>query len=451
MSLSRQDRSDLSAAFDQIADDVEVFSSDWHVRKKDESWQPTRIRDLRRRRGSATDDLASMTLIEENGVLRWVEGFGFRQPHGRGRRRRGMTRSGKVVKQLKFERLERSSVGGSLQRLDKRLTPHNGLREWKSLETAIPAPVLRSTNKKRVLLFVHGTFSNTENVLGGVQKAKSSADKVGEQFFARALKTYDHVLSFDHPTLAVGPILNAVRLDRALRGANVEVDIIAHSRGGLVSRWWAEELNNRPERVGKVILVGSPLAGTSLASPPRLRSALDFLTNVARAVEVGAGAAATALPMLAAVTGLMRIFSSITNVAAKTPIADVIVATIPGIAAQSRTADNQDLALLRKGAVERPNYFAVTSNFEPTSTGWEFWRFFTDKPLLRLADAGADLVFKGANDLVVDTVSMRKLARNIAIPDGNRLDYPKNDKVHHTNYFEQPETIAFFEKTLKLG
>ena len=37
--------------------------------------------------------------------------------------------------------------------------------------------------------------------------------------------------------------------------------------------------------VRKAIFVGSPLAGTSLAAPPRLRGALDLLTNVGHIVE----------------------------------------------------------------------------------------------------------------------------------------------------------------------
>jgi pimeloyl-ACP methyl ester carboxylesterase len=66
--------------------------------------------------------------------------------------------------------------------------------------------------------------------------------------------------------------------------------VVCHSRGGLVASWL---LRLAPLRVRQVVFVGSPLAGTSLASPYRLRAALDMLANVANALSL-VGSAASA-------------------------------------------------------------------------------------------------------------------------------------------------------------
>ena len=45
------------------------------------------------------------------------------------------------------------------------------------------------------------------------------------------------------------------------------LDIVCHSRGGgLIARWWHEAIRSEPSQRDKVIYVGSPLAGPSLAA-----------------------------------------------------------------------------------------------------------------------------------------------------------------------------------------
>ena len=58
-------------------------------------------------------------------------------------------------------------------------------------------------------------------------------------------------------------------------------------------------------------------------------------------------------------------------------------------------------------------------------------------------DSGADLIFDGHNDLVVDTTSMTDLQDHIKLPKDNIYDFETTDRVHHTNYFEQKETLLF--------
>jgi hypothetical protein len=63
-------------------------------------------------------------------------------------------------------------------------------------------------------------------------------------------------------------------------------------------------------------------------------------------------------------------------------------------------------------------------------------------------DAAADVLFDGANDLVVDTPSMIDLAAEVKIPDSRLLDFGQSQTVHHLNYFYQSETAKFLGDTL---
>lgn len=431
----------LVSQIEKATGGLEMYSADERVHELN----PTAVHELRRTGGARVhDNLGTVTLIEQDGVLRWVDGLGFRQRAHSGRRRRGPRRAGNIIKQLKFERLDQNSIGGSLQRLDTKLNPNTGIRAWTS---PTQARQISPRSSGRILLFVHGTFSKSEAIMDDLNGTEE-----GKAFFAKAKNEYDQILSFDHPTLSISPVLNAIDLSRHLAGSDAKVDVICHSRGGLVVRWWIEALLDDPKRIGKVIYVGSPLAGTSLAAPPRLRAGLDLLTNVAEVVGKGTQLASGVAPIFTAVTGILKIFGSATRTLARTPLIDATVFMIPGLAAQSMTGDNSTILKLREGVNEATarTYYSVASDFEPTAPGWAFWRYF-QKPTQRLADVGADMVFDGANDLVVDTASMADLADDWAIPSSHRMKPPAHrDVIHHLNYFRQAEVLSFLEKTLKL-
>jgi hypothetical protein len=315
------------------------------------------------------------------------------------------------------------------------LTPVRGLRRLGAagLEAVGAAP-----SQGKILLLVHGTFSSGDHLL-----AEFQATPAGRELLARARREYDAVLTFDHATISVSPILNAIDLARALAGTNASIDLVAHSRGGIVARSFLEHL--APHVVGprRLILVGSPLDGTSLASPPRLRAALDLLTNVSRALAVGAITFPIANAFFIAAAGLLRVIASITSAASKTPLLDAAVAMIPGLAAQSRVENNAELRRLRIGPPAPVDYSAIIADFEPDTVGWAFWKVF-NSPGARVADWAADLVFEGANDLVVDTASMTVLDHGLRLTGTNQvLDFGKTSQVHHVNYFRQKRTLQF--------
>jgi hypothetical protein len=381
-----------------------------------------------------------MSLVEIDGVLFWQDGSGH-SLSGDGLRRgfRGPARRGEIIDRVRINQLEPNKIGEYLEQLDRKLTPDQGLRVWDAggLRPLVGPPAASG----KILLLLHGTFSKSEMYVVELQ-----ATPEGREFLARAQAHYTQILVFDHPTLAVSPFLNALDLSRLLEGSLADIDVIAHSRGGLVARWWLGSFDRALAGNRRAVLVGAPLEGTSLASPPRIRSLLSWFTNLNQVLSAGASAGSAVLPFLTVVSGLLRVAAAVTNVAARSPLADSALAMVPGLAGQSRVSNNFELQRLNSGVLGAPEYFAIRSNFTTTDEGWKFWKYFAD-PAARALNAGADLLFGEKNDLVVDTASM---THRVIADDDHLYDFRDSTVVHHVNYFRQPETIAFLTKKLGL-
>lgn len=399
----------------------------------------------RRRRAGEPDPVATVSLVlNADGVLLWQEGAPPPSAPGRRRGGAGAAPEGELVELYQFERLEPNEINRYLVDLDRTLNPDSGLsrlsltgRAGAQATLARAAPSDPPRGKQRRLLIVHGTFSRSEALLAGIARAPN-----GQSFLRRVFARYDQVLAFDHPTLAPSPVLNGFDLSRLMAGATGPLDVVAHSRGGLVTRWFLEGFGAaRGQGPYRAVLVGAPLGGTSLAAPPRLRDALSVLTNIGAALRASGAARLLYLPLLAAPLGLLKVASSVVSLAGRIPIIDAAVAMIPGLAGQSRVKLNPELDRVRALALDRPpTYFVVRSNFETDDPGWRFWRWFR---VDMLAHAGAERIFPGENDLVVDTRSMSELD-----PPPPRHDFGTSPTVHHTNYFEQPDTLDFVLESL---
>ena len=408
-----------------------------------EKLEPTMgISETRRRHGEAAkvaNGEAVLQVVEREGILH-IQDDAISATVQHRRRRGGATKGVDEVKyERRFSRLDRSQIGTWLEKLDKTLTPERGLRQLgdRGLQPLESAP-----RSGRILLLIHGTFSDSDTLVANFHK-----NPRGAAFVDWARDHYSHILTFDHPTLSASPMLNARELALLLDSTDAEIDVVCHSRGGLVARWWLEVFDHgRPDK-RRAVFVGSPLAGTGLAAPTNIRGSLSLLSNVGNAL----GAASAALPFLTVLTGLFRVVTSVTSLAAKTPAVDAAIALVPGLSAQSRVGNNLELISLRQGA--RPGagrYFAIQSNFESEKLGWQFWRYFRGLGD-RAKDNLADLVFKSENDLVVDTGSMVELSDALSIPAELVLDFGTTDEVHHTNYFVQPQTLAFIREMLEYG
>jgi len=148
------------------------------------------------------------------------------------------------------------------------------------IAAAAPAPDWATLSAGPALLFLHGTASQSHTAFG----------RLPESLLAELHHRYGgRVLALDHFTVSVDPTENARWLAAALPdGAGLVVDVIAHSRGGLVGRVLAEHAEELKLggklAVRTLVMVGTPNAGTSLADREHLGRLLDRLTNLAQLI-----------------------------------------------------------------------------------------------------------------------------------------------------------------------
>ena len=118
----------------------------------------------------------------------------------------------------------------------------------------------RVAKAQRILLFVHGIIGDTQSMVPSVQLAKL-AD-------ARPLASlYDVVLTFDYENLNTPIEENARLLKERLEAAGLgaghgkALDIVAHSTGGLLARWFIEREGGKPI-VRRLVMLGTPNGGS---------------------------------------------------------------------------------------------------------------------------------------------------------------------------------------------
>ena len=134
---------------------------------------------------------------------------------------------------------------------------------------------------QRSLLFVHGTFSTSSGGFGGMPSAVMRE---------LAAKYENRVFALDHPSLSATPIDNVSWfLDQVPSGINLDLDVIAHSRGGLVARVLAgghpgAGLDLSRVAVRSVVCAGTPNYGTPLADPDHLTALCDRLATAANVI-----------------------------------------------------------------------------------------------------------------------------------------------------------------------
>lgn len=420
----------------------------------------------RRRRGydvHRDDGRAAVRLVRDDGLLRWVYEPPARRPSGATRRswRAVGLDPRETVERIAFPELGENAVTAGLVKLDRRLNPvlaelaapAQGLRRWDDERWAPLAAGELAALHGRVLVLVHGTFSAS-----AMYAREFAATADGEALFERLTRADDRyaaVLAFDHPTLSVAPWLNALALrdalDVALADCTAELDFVGHSRGGLVIAWL---LRLAPAlRARQALFVGSPLAGTSLAAPDKLRQALDTLASIADALAERALKAGAPLPGLQplslGVAGLACVLGKALQLGARAPLADAAVGLVPGLLAQGRVANNLELAQLwplPAGVDVR----AIGGSFRPNEVNeplWQLWKRITNLKGQAMYH-GADLVFDQPNDLVVDSAAMNRLGSTVLVAP-QWEDLGVSATTHHTNYFQDLRVLNWLEGRLR--
>ena len=103
---------------------------------------------------------------------------------------------------------------------------------------------------QKTLFLIHGTMSSTQQAFKGLLDGKDRS------WLAGASAKYEQIMGFDHPTFSEGPEENMEAFLARLPSTfsfNDPVDVITHSRGGLVGKWIGINLRQIP--IGKGALV----------------------------------------------------------------------------------------------------------------------------------------------------------------------------------------------------
>lgn len=261
------------------------------------------------------------------------------------------------------------------------------------------------------LLFVHGTTAMSHTAFTGLP---------AEVLTELARRYEGRVFAFDHHTISVTPSRNVEWLAGLLPAdASLTVDVVTHSRGGLVGRALAERANELGIgdrlRVRNLVMVAPPNAGTALADKEHLSQLLDRFTNLVQYIPDNG------------VTDVLGLVLSI--------VKQVAVGAFGGLdGIMSMNPSGTGLRAFNASPGHTATYRVATSDFEPPQ----------GSSLARIArDHGTDIVFKAVrNDLVVPTVGAYELPGTPGFPVPDPLVFPKEAGVDHGSFFGRPELGA---------
>lgn len=259
-------------------------------------------------------------------------------------------------------------------------------------------------SRGRALLMVHGTFSRSHLAFAAWPRDDVAA--LHRHYEGR-------VFAFDHLFLSEDPAANVRWLVAQMPDdADLTLDIVCHSRGGLVSRVLSEQqaelsLGSRRLRIGKVVLVGVPNAGTPLADPAHVTTLLDAFTNVVNFLPDHLGT-----PVL---TMLVE-FAKLAAIGALDNLAGL----------KSMLPDGDFLRRLNVAAdLGGTRYFAVASDVVPTDPGLR--HFVRSRALTALLKGGNDLVVPSAGTFAANGASLFPVAQPLLLQG--------DAAVSHTKYF----------------
>lgn len=322
--------------------------------------------------------------------------------------------------------------------------------KWLALDAGW-RPKLPKNRPARVLLFVHGTFSST---VGGFSAL--GLHPWGQEMLSSALDSYDVVLGYDHKTLSVDPTENAADLIADLRDvfgdSAPEIDVICHSRGGLVTRAMVELVGPvvqwRPS-VSRVVFVAVPNQGTLLAEPANWKALVDLYTNLSMAATRALGLIPQTALFGQIVNGVVQGLGALVKVIADAAVKDQ---GVPGLAAMEPKGPY--ICALNKTQQGQPTpvdswYYVGASDFEPHGAG-QSTPELPPRLVQLLLDGLIDSLMREPNDLVVNVSSMGAIDAAVGGFVDARFDFGANRTVYHCNYFSQPSLVERMSSWLNL-
>jgi len=272
-------------------------------------------------------------------------------------------------------------------------------------------PERRSEGLKRevnqaenILLLIHGIISDTKGMCDFARAVvKTPGDKE---------KPFDLILSFDYENLNTPIEETAGRLEALLReeagitaASGKKITILAHSMGGLVSRYFIQNLGGA-EVVKHLVMAGTPNAGSALGRITTYRDyALPLLTLL---VNLPWG-----IPAAATILGVMQKSKDLTVTLAQ------------------MDWDNSDwLKNLSKGSLHGVPCSIIAGHLDQYLQRNEDKRKLIDKVYM----LGGKLFYGDSpNDLAVSVKSIKAVAGATSVMEV---------ACHHLCYFEEAESVG---------
>ncbi len=278
----------------------------------------------------------------------------------------------------------------------------------------------RRMGEGKALLLVHGTFSSSHASFGGLPR----------ELVVELQSRYDgRILAFDHFTLSETPLENArTFLERMPGDVRLQVDILCHSRGGLVARSLGQrpnplQLENDRVQVDRLVMAGVPNAGTILTDRDHLVELLNRTTMILDLFPTGVVG-----DVLDAVLTVVKV------------VGGGAVEALTGL--QAMRPGGAFLQRLNGDGVAG-TYYAIAADYEPVDSGLR-WLVSAG------ADAVMDRVFQDrANDLVVPERGVWDAsAPGFPVEESRLLRLPADRGVLHTTIFGSPEVADRLQRWL---
>jgi hypothetical protein len=268
------------------------------------------------------------------------------------------------------------------------------------------------------LMYLHGTFARADLAFGSLPKP----------VFSELFEAYGgRVAAFNHFTLSENPEQNIRKfLEMMPAGVNLELDLICHSRGGLVGRTLAGALGTaglEAVKVRKVVFVATPNHGTALTDPEHVVGLLNRVTSLLNLIPPGP---------LSVISAILEAVITVVKV-----IGHGALKGLGGLA--SMQPGGEFLKRLGQGPQPSATFFGLTANFDP------------EEGLEALVRNGLmDIVFgEAGNDLVVPTEGVFKGdGSGFPIDKVNLEEYTIKERINHFNFFENPKATAAIKRWL---
>jgi hypothetical protein len=295
-----------------------------------------------------------------------------------------------------------------------------------------------------ILLLLHGTASSTSGSFGGLVApgSRSVWDRMQSRYG-------DNILGYDHPTLSVSPIRNAVRLVKLLPdGATLH--LVSHSRGGLIGELLCR--GRRTDIVDAASGVADPFdpiafrrfSGTAYEAERKALRELNTLLRekslrVERFVRVACPARGTTLASGRLDFYLSIMFNAIGVIPAMrgSPVYEFVTALLTSVAKQRtdpRTIPGAEAMMPESALIGVLNDPRVRVDADLTAIAGD-----TEGAGVagRLRTFVTDLFYRENHDLVVQTSAM---AGGAARVNGSRFHFAKGSDVDHFSYFRNADT-----------